>query len=159
MGFQKPEAVMTRFRHILVPVDLEGPPQEALEVAVDLALTFDARLTLIHAWEVPAAAYAAMTYVPDDFWTAIKHVATEQLKSAVESVRKRLPRAESILAKGPPAHQILAAADRTKADLIVMGTHGRRGISHVLLGSVAEKVVRLSPVPVLTIRGKDREQA
>lgn len=150
---------MTRFRQILVPVDLEGPPQEALEVAVDLALTFDAKLTLIHAWEVPVAAYAATTYVPADFWTAIEQAATEQLKSTVEYVRKRLPRAESILAKGPPAHEILAAADRTKANLIVMGTHGRRGMSHVLLGSVAERVVRLSPVPVLTIRGKDREQA
>ena len=150
---------MTRFRQILVPVDFEPPAQEALEVAVDLALTFDARLTLIHAWEVPAAAYAAMTYVPADFWTAIEQAATEQLKSTVEQVHKRLPRAESILAKGPPAQQILAAADRTKSDLIVMGTHGRRGMSHVLLGSVAEKIVRLSPIPVLTIRGKDREQA
>jgi nucleotide-binding universal stress UspA family protein len=150
---------MTRFRHILVPVDFEPPSQEALEAAVDLALTFDAKLTLFHAWEVPAAAYAAMTYVPADFWTAIEQAATEQLKSAVEDVRKRLPRAESILAKGPPAQEILSAADRTKADLIVMGTHGRRGMSHVLLGSVAERVVRLSPVPVLTIRGKDREQA
>lgn len=150
---------MTRFRQILVPVDFEGPSQEALEVAVDLALTFDAKLTLIHAWEVPAAAYAAMTYVPADFWTAIEQAATEQLKSTLEHVQKRLPRAESILAKGPPAHEVLAAAGRTKADLIVMGTHGRRGMSHVLLGSVAEKIVRLSPVPVLTIRGKDREQA
>ena len=150
---------MTRFRQILVPVDFEGPAQEALEVAVDVALAFDAKLTLIHAWEVPAAAYAAMTYVPADFWTAIEQAATEQLKSTLEQVQKRLPRAESILAKGAPAHEIIAAADRTKADLIVMGTHGRRGMSHVLLGSVAEKIVRLSPVPVLTIRGKDREQA
>ena len=150
---------MTRFRQILVPVDFEAPSQAALEVAVDLALTFDAKLTLIHAWEVPAAAYAAMTYVPADFWTAIEQAATEQLKSTLENVRKRLPRAESILAKGSPAQEILAAADRTKGDLIVMGTHGRRGMSHVLLGSVAEKIVRLSPVPVLTIRGKEREQA
>jgi nucleotide-binding universal stress UspA family protein len=150
---------MTRFHQILVPVDFEAPSQEALEAAVDLALTFDAQLTLVHAWEVPTAAYTAMMYVPADFWTAIEQAATAQLKSTVEQVRTRLPRAESILAKGPPAQAILAAADRTKADLIVMGTHGRRGMSHVLLGSVAEKIVRLSPVPVLTMRGKDRESA
>ena len=150
---------MIRFRHILVPVDFEAPSQEALEVAVDLALAFDAKLTLIHAWEVPAAAYTPMEYVPADFWTAIEQAATEQLKSTVEQVRKRLPRAESILAKGPPVHEvILTGAARTKADLIVMGTHGRRGLSHALLGSVAEKVVRLSPVPVLTIRGKEGQQ-
>jgi nucleotide-binding universal stress UspA family protein len=149
---------MTRFRQILIPVDFEKPSQEALEVAIDFTLAFDAKLTLIHAWEVPSAAYAAMTVVPADLWTAIEQAATEQLKSTLEYVRKRLPRAEAILAKGPPAHEILAATDRTKADLIVMGTHGRRGLSHVLLGSVAEKIVRLSPVPVLTIRGKGRDQ-
>jgi nucleotide-binding universal stress UspA family protein len=159
-GRPKLEAVVvTRFRQILVPVDFEGPSQEALEVAVDLALTFDAKLTVIHAWEVPVAAYAAMRYVPPDVWTAIEQAATAQLKSTVEHVHKRLPRAESILAKGPAAHEIVAAAARIKADLIVMGTHGRRGMSHVLLGSVAEKIVRLSPVPVLTIRSKDRGQA
>jgi nucleotide-binding universal stress UspA family protein len=150
---------MIRFGHILVPVDFEAPSLEALEVAVDLALTFDAKLTIIHAWVGPGAAYSATIYVPAAFWTAIEDAASEQLKGTVEGVRKRLPRAESILGKGPPFQEILAAAARTKADLIVMGTHGRRGMSHALLGSIAEKIVRSSPVPVLTIRGKDREPA
>lgn len=150
---------MIRFRQILVPVDFEAPSLEALEVAIDLALCFDAKLTILHAWMVPAAAYSATVNIPAAYWTAIEDAATEQLKGTVEGARKRLPRAESILAKGPPSDLILAAADRTKADLIVMGTHGRRGMSHVLLGSMAEKIVRLSPVPVLTIRGKDRNLA
>ena len=66
---------MTRFRQILVPVDFEAPSLEALEVAVDLALTLDAKLTIIHAWEVPTAAYLATVYVPAPFWTAIEDAA------------------------------------------------------------------------------------
>jgi nucleotide-binding universal stress UspA family protein len=147
---------MIRFRQILVPVDFEAPSLEALEMAVDLALAFDAKLTILHAWVVPAVAYSATVNIPGSYWTAIEDAATEQLKSTVEGVRKRLPRAESILAKGQPSDEILAAADRTKADLIVMGTHGRRGMTHVLLGSIAERIVRLSPIPVLTIRSKTR---
>lgn len=149
---------MIRFRQILVPVDFEAPSLEALEVAVDLALTLDAKLTILHAWVVPPAAYSATIYIPAAYWAAIEDAANEQLKAVVDGVRKRLPRAEAILAKGPPSVEILAAVDQTKADLIVMGTHGRRGMTHVLLGSIAERIVRLSPIPVLTIRSKDRGQ-
>jgi nucleotide-binding universal stress UspA family protein len=150
---------MARFHHVLVPIDFEESSEDALEAAVELALTFHARLTLVHAWDVPSSAYAAMTYISADVWTAIEQGAKARLASALATVQKRLPSARATLLKGPTASEILAAADRSKADLIVMGTHGRRGISHLLLGSVAEKVVRLSPVPVLTVRGKNRGES
>ncbi len=66
---------------------------------------------------------------------------------------------EPLLASGPPWEQILQVAKERGADLIVMGTHGRRGLSHALLGSVAEKVVRISPIPVLTVGTPDAGQA
>jgi len=144
---------MTRFHHILVPVDFEAPAQVALDSAIDLALTFDARLTLIHAWEVSPYVYSTLPYVSADLWTAVEQGAKEQLRTTLALAARRAPRAESILAQGPPAQAILTACEQVKADLIVMGTHGRRGVSRVLLGSVAEKVVRLATVPVLTIRG------
>jgi nucleotide-binding universal stress UspA family protein len=145
---------MTRFNHILVPVDFELPSQEALEVAIELAIVFDARLTLMHAWDIPVFAYAGSnSFMTADMWTPIARAATEQLASALVVLRKRLPRAESVLAQGAPAVETLAVANRVKADIIVMGTHGRRGLERVLLGSVAERVVRSSPVPVLTVRG------
>jgi nucleotide-binding universal stress UspA family protein len=151
---------MTRFHHILVPVDFELPSQEALEVAVDFALAFDARLTLMHAWDIPIFAYAGSnSFMTADMWTPISRAATEQLASTLAVLHKRLPRAESVLAQGAPAVETLAVADRVKADLIVMGTHGRQGLDRMLLGSVAERVVRSSPVPVLTIRGKGQARA
>lgn len=148
---------MTRFHHILVPVDFEESSRDALEVAVDLARTFDAKLTLVHAWEIPPYVYAGLPYLSADLWTAVEQVATEELEKTLAGVRKELPKAESILAKGPAAVAVLAAAEQSGADSVVMGTHGRRGMSRVFLGSVAEKVVRSSLVPVLTIRGKGRE--
>jgi nucleotide-binding universal stress UspA family protein len=67
-------------------------------------------------------------------------------------VQQKLPQAKAILRSGVPWREILSAVEDVAADLVVMGTHGRRGVSHALLGSVAEKIVRLSPVPVLTVR-------
>jgi nucleotide-binding universal stress UspA family protein len=149
---------MARFNHILVPVDFEDSSQEALNEAIELALASDAKLTLVHSWETPYA-YAGMLYVPVDLWTPVEQAAREQLESTLAGARKRLPRAEAILAKGPAAAEVLAVASRVKADLIVMGTHGRHGVGRVFLGSVAERVVRSSTVPVLTIRAKQPGQA
>ena len=150
---------MTRFHHVLVPVDFEESSREALEVAMDLALTFEARLTIVHAWEISPYVYAGLSYVPIDLWTPIERAAKQQLETTLALVRKRVPRAEAILAKGPAAAEVLAAIEQSKADLVVMGTHGRHGVSRMLLGSVAEKIVRASPVPVLTIRGKTHPTA
>jgi nucleotide-binding universal stress UspA family protein len=150
---------MSRFHHLLVPLDFEDPSQEALEVAIALALTFDAKLTVFHAWDLPVYSYAGLSYLPPDVATVVEEAAEKSLASAMALATKRLPRAESVLVRGPAAAEILDAAGRLNADLIVMGTHGRRGVSRMLLGSVAEKVVRSSPVAVLTIRMKQTSSA
>lgn len=145
---------MTRFRHILVPVDFEPSSQRALEVGVDLAHKFDAKLTLFHAWELPAYSYANF-YVSGDLWSALEEAAKKQLGETLAEVRKRAPQADSVLVCGPAGFEILKAVERENVDLVVMGTHGRHGLRRVFLGSVAEKVVRGSSVPVLTVRAGD----
>jgi nucleotide-binding universal stress UspA family protein len=145
---------MARFHRILVPIDFEDSSSEALDVGVELALAFDAKLILLHAWEVPTFAYAG-GYTAPDLWAVIEDAATAQLATTLALVRKRVPSAESLLANGAPAPETIAAIDQTSADLVIMGTHGRRGVTRMFLGSVAENVVRNSPVPVLTIRGRE----
>ena len=100
-----------------------------------------------------------MFYIPVDVWTPVEQAARRQLENALAVVRSRLPAAEAVLTNGPAAAEVVAVADRVKADLIVMGTHGRQGVGRMFLGSVAERVVRSSPVPVLTIRARKHAQA
>lgn len=146
---------MTSFRHILVPVDFEPPSKRALEVAIDFAAKFESRLTVFHAWDTPPYVYAGLPYISANVWSAMEEAAKQQLDATLTEARERLPRAQAVLARGPAAFEILAEIDRAKVDLVVLGTHGRRGLNRVLLGSVAERVVRGSSVPVLTVRGGD----
>lgn len=141
-------------RDILVATDLEpdSASARALDLAIDLATGFGAALTLVHVHEFPAVAYphAAVNFA--SLQASVLDAASEALVAFAASVRERFPQAKSVLRRGRPWEEILAAAAEYRADLIVIGTHGRRGLSRALLGSVAEKVVRLSPVPVLTVR-------
>jgi nucleotide-binding universal stress UspA family protein len=144
---------MVAFHHVLAPVDFEPCSQAALDTAVDLARAFEARLTVLHAWDIPAAAYSGRFAPTPEIWTSLGKAARQTLDAAMTRVRERAPGAEALLLQGSPASEILAAIEGTKADLVVLGTHGRHGLSRFVLGSVAEKVVRASPVPVLTVHG------
>jgi nucleotide-binding universal stress UspA family protein len=124
-----------------------------------VAVTFDAKLTVFPASDLPVYSYAGLSYLPPDVAAVVEEAAETSLASAMALVIKNPPRAKSVLVRGRPEVEILDAASRLKVDLVVMGTHGRRGVSRMLLGSVAEKVVRSSPVPVLTIRMKPRSSA
>lgn len=146
---------MDAFKHILVPVDFEEPSQRALDFAVELATKLNASLTLVHVYEVPIYAYAGLVNTLPNLLPVIEEAAREQLTRSLSAVHSKLPKADAILRMGIPWDTIISAIGETGADLVVMGTHGRRGLSHALLGSVAEKVVRLSAVPVLTVRGSD----
>jgi nucleotide-binding universal stress UspA family protein len=150
---------MTSFTHILVPTDFGEAADRALDFAIDIASKFDAKLTVFHVSGVPAFAYAF--YAEGLSWPTNEMTkgATTELDTFLHGVKERYPKAEGVVVSGEPWLAILEAAKKQGADLIVMGTHGRRGISRVLLGSVAEKVVRLSPVPVLTISGKADQMA
>ena len=141
------------FEHIVVATDFSECSRCALDLALAIAAKFDSQLTLVHSWEAPLYSYAGDLYVAADLVTAIERAAVTQLDSAIEELKRRMPSAKSMIRSGSAWEEVLAAANLLHADLIVLGTHGRRGLSHALLGSVAEKVVRMATIPVLTAHG------
>ncbi|HEX7672030.1 MAG TPA: universal stress protein [Polyangiaceae bacterium] len=143
---------MTEFKHILVPTDFGESSNAALELAIDLSKKYGSDLTLLHTYELPFYAYPGMVYTPADLLTPIQESAQAQCDAAIKALRERVPKAKVSLTFGVPGPEIQKAIEELHADLVVMGTHGRSGVSHALLGSVAEKTVRLSKVPVLTVR-------
>jgi nucleotide-binding universal stress UspA family protein len=151
------EAVMVSFKRILVPVDFGESSKQALEVALGLAKQFGGELTLLHTWEIPVYGYGAMEFSAMDMLTPIQGAATEQLDALVAEVRRQHPETKGVLARGVAWREVLTVIEQNKPDLVVMGTHGRRGLGRAILGSVAEKIVRMSPVPVLTVRSKTTE--
>jgi nucleotide-binding universal stress UspA family protein len=101
-------------------------------------------------YEIPSYVYSGAPFTAADLVTPIREGADEALAAELARVRARVPSATSVLRQGYPVDQILSVLDSEHADLLVLGTHGRRGLPRALLGSVAEKLVRLAPVPVLT---------
>ena len=141
---------MKTFKHILVPTDFEPASKDALDLALTIARACDASVTLLHVWEIPI--YPYMDFMLNSTVIAgVEDAATKSLGTALEEVRKEVPGARAVLKHGLPWNTILEAINELKPDLVVMGTHGRHGIGHAFLGSVAEKVVRSSEVPVLTV--------
>jgi nucleotide-binding universal stress UspA family protein len=141
-----------KIANILVPTDLGESSQRALDLAVDLAKKFDAKITLVYGFEVPAYAYAGVGTTTVDYLVPIEEGARKALEQGIRDLQAKLPSSVALFKKGAPWQQIMLACEETGADMIVMGTHGRKGLSHALLGSVAEKIVRLATVPVLTVR-------
>ncbi len=145
---------MTPIRNILCPTELDGSSQPATDIAVELAQRTGASLTLVHVYDAPVYAYSGVPFMPVvDTAGEVEKAARATLDRTVEGLKARLPDVRGMLRRGRTWEEILAAAKETGADMIVMGTHGRHGLPHAVLGSVAEKVVRISPVPVLTVRG------
>lgn len=144
---------MPQFHHILVPVDFGEPSRTALNLAIEMATTFSAAVTIVHVWGIDP--YPYMVPISVDYLTPVEEAARAKLTELVTETKARLPTVNSHLRKGVAWQEIITAIAELGADLVVMGTHGRRGLNHFILGSVAEKVVRLSTVPVLTVRGVD----
>ncbi len=150
---------MLHVRRILVPTDFSEAADHALTYAVGLAEQFGAEILLMHTVEIPVYAYPGAPYIP------VVDITADLEKAAVaglEATRARMKspvHARVALRRGSPWREILDAAKEERADLVVMGTHGRRGVARALLGSVAEKVVRAAEVPVLTVRQTFAEQA
>lgn len=134
--------------HILVPTDFGESSERAEQFAVEIASKLGAKLTLLHVWSVPTPSYAEGLVWPID---AIESGARESLHRAHERMKAKHPATDAVLMGGVAADCIIETAKERAADLIVMGTHGRRGVPRLLLGSVAEKVVRLANIPVLTV--------
>ena len=144
---------MQSFKKILVPVDFDGASSAALRFAVELADRDGAELTLLHVWELPAYAYPVVEASPADVFTPLRAAARVHLDELVARARKHHANTHGVLREGLPWRAILDEIESSAPDLVVLGTHGRRGVARVFLGSVAEKIVRLSPAPVLTIHG------
>ncbi|MGB3942159.1 MAG: universal stress protein [Candidatus Manganitrophaceae bacterium] len=140
-------------RRILVPTDFSPHSERAAAYAALFAKTFGATIDLLHITEpFPYSVTDTMTII--DHGEALKTIATALLKNAQTQIEEKGVTVQGHLARGVPYQQILERCREGKIDLIVMGTHGRTGMSHLLLGSVTEKVVHLAPCPVLTVTAK-----
>jgi nucleotide-binding universal stress UspA family protein len=146
------------FRRILVPTDFSPPSRHALGVAIDLGRRFGSELRLFHARELPAYAFpdAGLPITPTVLESLEASTRSDLARLADEVSRAGL-RCSIATAVGLHDQEICRHAAEWGADLIVMGTHGRTGLRHVLLGSVAEKVVRRAVCPVLTVRPHEAE--
>ena len=139
---------MTDFRNIVVATDFGEPSARALDAAVELARATQAKLTLLHVFHVPAQAYDYVVVLPLEEHA---HSAQRELDRELAALKARYPNCEGVVESGQPAEKIVEIAAKRGAGLIVMGTHGRKGLPRFLLGSVAERVVRTSSIPVLTV--------
>jgi nucleotide-binding universal stress UspA family protein len=146
---------MDSIQKILVPFDFEPSSTKALDVAIELAKLFGAELTVLHVWEVPAYAYSGFEFSTLDLLAPVRAAAQQHLEQALVEFDERLPGIKRLLRGGTAWYEIRDAIRDVSPDLVVMGTHGRRGFNHLMLGSVAEKTVRSSAVPVLTVHPED----
>jgi nucleotide-binding universal stress UspA family protein len=151
---------MKPIKRILVATDFSDCAREAIDYALSFAERVGAEVDIVHVverpmyFEVGVAHNLQLRHDVDQWLRELKQAAAKRLDALVSELRKRNPGARSWLREGMPVEEILNAARETTADLIVIGTHGRTGLPHVLLGSVAERVVRGAPCPVLTVRPK-----
>ncbi len=147
-------------KKILVATDFAEPSRAAADVGLELAQTLHVPLVLVHAFLVPSYIYTGVPFVPlAECEQAYEDAARDLLEKERARLADKGADVTSILRVGVAWQDSLATARQIDAGLIVMGTHGRQGLPRALLGSVAEKVVRLSPVPVLTIHGAEPPRA
>lgn len=140
-------------RSILVPIDFSDNAESVLEWATHLALEHASRVILLHAYHLPVEFQQLEgAYLPPDFWTNVKDEAKRSLEDSAGALREQGIEVEEVVREGYPATVIEDEARRQGVDLIVIGTHGLSGIKHMLLGSIAERVVQKAPCPVLTVK-------
>ena len=140
-----------QIRSIMVPVDFSSYSNQAVNYAAMIAKKFKTGIMLMHVID-------SLSYSVTDTLKVIEHrraletIAGTLLDNLRKQLRGKNLKVKTYLVSGTPYREILKKTQLEKVDLIVMGTHGRTGMEHLLLGSVAERVVRLSPCPVLTVR-------
>lgn len=144
-------------RQILVPTDFSAPSRAALDYAAEFARPLGAAIDVLHVWEVPV--FVPPSMLPDagvadlsliDIYR--KNAEASLAEFVAEAKAREIPVRASFAELGPVPHTIAEFARRREYDLIVIGTHGRTGLAHVVIGSVAERVVRSAHCPVLAVR-------
>jgi universal stress protein A len=143
---------MTIPRNILVPIALDESAPQVLDYAVALATRLDARLHVVHVVPWPLLGAEIPITVTETAMDEVMADKQELLDRLLAPYAAKPPLASAALRKGDARTVIVAVAQELRADLIAMGTHGRRGVSRLVLGSVAESVARAAPCPVLLIR-------
>ncbi len=147
---------MIEIHNILVPTDYSPHAEKALEYAIGLAKTFNAKITLLHSYHVAVPlSVSDPVIIPQGFWDDARKRAGELLEEHRQKVEADSVSCEGRLSTEPPYQAIQEMATVSNADLIVMGTRGLTGLKHVMLGSVAERTVRLAHCPVITIKDAD----
>jgi nucleotide-binding universal stress UspA family protein len=148
---------MSRIRRILHPTDFSRASSAAYRRAVDMAKGNRAELLLVHVL-TPAVPVVADGYVSpqvyEDMANAARAYGQKHLDALVRKAKQAGARVRGLLLEGVPHERIAQAARSRKADLVVIGTHGRTGFAKLFLGSVASRVLAVAPCPVLTVRGK-----
>jgi nucleotide-binding universal stress UspA family protein len=140
-------------QHILVPVDFSGSAEQALTYAIGLACKLSARLTLLHVIHIMPMGVVDGTALPYAYIQELDAAVQHRMEAYRQRVQDAGLEGTVLVVPGVPFQSIVDTARDQHVDLIVMGTHGHTGLAHAFLGSVAEKVVRLAPCPVLVTRG------
>jgi nucleotide-binding universal stress UspA family protein len=145
---------MTAFSHLLVPIDFTEASLHALDYGLELAGKLGARVTVTHVYHLPAYDFPDAAYFPTpEEVSRLADAAGKHLDAIVASRKDQGVPVTTVLRSGNDAEEICALAKELAVDLIVMGTHGRGAISTAFVGSTAQKVIRMAPVPVITLRG------
>jgi nucleotide-binding universal stress UspA family protein len=149
-----------KLKRILVPTDFSDFSRHALDEAIEVGKTFRAEIVLLHVLEPIYFATSSDVYGYSAnlamLMEELRQSARRELERLGRAVGKRGLRVQTALASGAPHALIVDAANKRRADLIVISTHGRSGLSHMLMGSVAEKVLRGASCPVLIVRPQRR---
>ena len=139
---------------LLVPVDFEEGSSKALAVARELASALGEEVVIVHVHALPIYTYPGLD--PAALPPLLTEV-TNAARRALEEYAGQQGIARAVLREGDVTTEILGAASELGARMIVMGTHGRGGLAHALLGSVTERVLRRSPIPVVTVRAPEKK--
>jgi universal stress protein A len=144
-------------KRMLCASDFSPASRPALRLAQELARTLKARLILFHAYETTVP-IGNGGYLPpsvmQEMLTATRDAAAQSLKRLARSPQGKHVRISTLLAEGPAAAAIVRAAKKQRVNLVVMGTHGRTGVRRLLMGSVADRVIRTASCPVLVVGGR-----
>ena len=149
-----------RINVVMCPVDFSRNSEHALQYALAFASGYGAELLLLHVVEIPVHAFPGVPGVPEvppHVTVNIEEQAANELAALQERTCAEHAKTRTGLVTGTPFLEIINVAREKDVDLIVMGTHGRSGLAHMLIGSVAEKVVRKAPCPVLTVKHPEHE--